>query len=167
MTSHLFGGILCSSSSSFALRRTPVDCDYASPQVIDTVDKAFDGDDCLKSVPTKDDAKMIIRVLRYEYTRDTTNLTTFIVNDLNILSDIPEELRKKQVKDPCPTAVGKVSGVQWNITDDTFFITVKINKGQLVTRRNMLSMVPRCLILWSWRALLWFRGNCCFKKPLA
>lgn len=37
--------------------------------------------------------------------------------------------------------MGKVLGVQWNITDDTFLFTVKINKDQLVTRRNMLSMV--------------------------
>ncbi|KAJ8047036.1 hypothetical protein HOLleu_05918 [Holothuria leucospilota] len=87
MTSHLFGGIWCSSSSSFALRRTPVDCDYASPQVKDTVEKAFYVDDCLKSVSTKDDARMIIRdtpsVLRY----GGFNLTKFIVNDLSILSD--------------------------------------------------------------------------------
>ncbi|KAJ8041442.1 hypothetical protein HOLleu_12255 [Holothuria leucospilota] len=141
MTSHLFGGIWCSSSSSFALRRTPVDCDYASPQVKDTVEKAFYVDDCLKSVSTKDDARMIIRdtprVLRY----GGFNLTKFIVNDLSILSDIPEELRAKEVKDLCPKAVGKVLGVQWNISDDTFFFTVKINEGQLVTRRNMLSMV--------------------------
>lgn len=141
MTSHLFGEIWCSSSSSFALRRTPVDCDYASPYVKDTVEKAFYVDDCLKSVSKKDDARMIIRdtprVLRY----GGFNLTKFIVNDLSILSDIPEELRAKEVKDLCPKAVGKVSGVQWNISDDTFFFTVKINVGQLVTRRNMLSMV--------------------------
>ena len=45
MTSLLFGGVWCSSSSTYALKRTVAECSDASPLVVDCIGKSFYVDD--------------------------------------------------------------------------------------------------------------------------
>ena len=60
MTSHLFGGKWCASSSTFAMRRTIIDT-AANTLVADTIQRSFYVDDMLKSVDTVEDGREVIR----------------------------------------------------------------------------------------------------------
>ena len=141
MTSHLFGGVWCSSSSTYALRRTLSDSEGVSDLVRETIERAFYVDDCLKSVPTKSEAGDVIRDVPRVISCGGFKLTKFVVNDLETLRDIPEELRAKEVKELGPDAVGKVLGIHWNIPRDIFFFTVRVGEDSVITRRKMLSVV--------------------------
>ena len=59
MTSHLFGGVWCASSSTYALRRTAIDVG-ASDVVRNTIMRSFYVDDLLTSVSDKETASEII-----------------------------------------------------------------------------------------------------------
>ena len=59
MTSHLFGGVWCASSSAYALRRTVLDTEV-SPLVRDVITQNFYVDDLLCSVKTKREATEIL-----------------------------------------------------------------------------------------------------------
>ena len=60
MCAHVFGGVWCASSSTYALRRTLVDNEGVSPLVSDTVLRDFYVDDMLKSVQSVDEALVIM-----------------------------------------------------------------------------------------------------------
>ena len=68
-------------------------------------------------------------------------MTKFVINDPEILIEIPEEHRSKEVKEFGPKSVGKVLGVKWNILDDTLYFDVSCKPEAKVTRRHMLSMI--------------------------
>ena len=61
MTSHLFGGIWCPSSSIYALQRTVKDNNCSDPLVSDTVKRYFYVDDCLRSMKSKEEAERVIQ----------------------------------------------------------------------------------------------------------
>ena len=87
MTSHLFGGIWCSSSLSYALRRTIQDSDNVHPLVKDTVENSFYVDDYLKSVAQREQAEVIIKVIHKEYSRFLNQLfpTPCLYYELNMI----------------------------------------------------------------------------------
>eukprot|EP00794_Sanderia_malayensis_P002302 gene2302-2651_t len=72
------------------------------------------------------------------------NLTKFISNDKEVLKSIPEEKRRKNVKEfeitdqTLPT--DKALGVVWNVEEDHFCFQVEL-KEKPVTRRVMLSLL--------------------------
>ena len=61
MTSHLFGGIWCPSSSIYALQRTVKDNNCSDPLVSDTVKRYFYADDCRRSMKSKEEAERVIQ----------------------------------------------------------------------------------------------------------
>ena len=141
MTSHLFGGIWCASSSAYALRRTVVDHDVL-PVVRDTVERAMYVDDCLKSVAQREEAKIVISNVRDALKLGGFNLTKFIVNDESLYAEIPSENRAISANDITPESAGKVLGVQWSILPDEFYF--ELNKTipvYSVSRRMILSTV--------------------------
>ena len=141
MTSHLFGGVWCSSSSTFALRQTVIDCP-TSQLVEDTVRKSFYVDDLLKSVKTRDEAVEVIHGTKLAVKVGGFNLTKFVVNDSHLLDSIAEHDRAQEVKEIHPEMLSKALGIKWNVTDDTFYYISKCpdSHGE-VTRRIMLSQV--------------------------
>ena len=122
MTSHLFGGIWCASSSTYALRRTIRDNPDSDTLIKDTVDNAFYVDDCLKSVTTEDAAVKIVSETPELLHKGGFNLTKFVLNKSDILNEISVESRAKEVQDFCPETQSKVLGIKWKIMPEVFFL---------------------------------------------
>ena len=142
MTSHLFGGIWCASSSTYALRCTVKDNEDVSPMVKDTVLRGFYVDDCLKSVDTRQEAREVIHGTRDLLRRGGFRLTKFVINDPELLSEIPEDDRAKEVKELQSGMESKTLGVKWSVMTDEFYFKVhRANENTKVTRRFMLSFV--------------------------
>ena len=119
-TRHLFGGIWCAISSVYALRRTVIDNPDVHPLVQDTVFNSFYVDDCIKSFVDKSDVFTVIMGTADVLQKGGFNLTQFVVNDSEILEQIPQEKRAPCVIDVTPSMEGKVLGLKWNISSDTF-----------------------------------------------
>ena len=81
MTLHLFGGVWCARSSTFALRQTVAD-PSVSEMIKSTMNKSFFVDDLLESVKTKEEAQEVIFGTRKK--SGGFNLTKFIVNDVQL-----------------------------------------------------------------------------------
>ena len=93
MASHLFGGIWCTSSSTYALRPTIRDNPDADTLIKGTVDNAFYVNDYLKSVTTKEAAVKIVQETPELLHRGGFNLTKFIVNKSDNWNKISVESR--------------------------------------------------------------------------
>ena len=94
MTSHLFGGVWCSSSSTFALRQTVIDC--PTSQLVEDTARKSSVDDLLKSVKTRDEAVQVIHSTKLDVKFDGFNLTKFAVNDSHLLNSIAENERAQR-----------------------------------------------------------------------
>ena len=127
MTSHLFGGKWCAASSTYALRRTIHDNQDIDPLVRETIERDFYVDDCLKSCIHKGQARTVIHETPKVLQEGGFNLTKFVVNDSELLSEISEEHRAKEARDFTPDMPGKVLGIKWNISADAFYFDVQIS----------------------------------------
>ena len=146
MTSHLFGGVWCSSSSTYALRKTVYSDPSISPAIKKAILKSFYVDDYLVSVATKEETVFIIKETPAVLQQGGFHLTKFVVNDESILMEIPVDDQAKEVKEIGSQSTGKVLGIQWDISNDCFYFQInsESNNNKLnseVTRRNMLSVV--------------------------
>ena len=141
MTRHLFGGIWCSSSSTYALRKVCSDAAEVDPVVVDTILRSFYVDDCLRSVATRQEAIKVIDGTKSLLKSGGFNLTKFVVNDHDLLTSIPPDDRAKEVKQLSLDANSKALGVQWSVADDQFYFEMGFDVPQLVTRRSILSVV--------------------------
>ena len=140
MTSHLFGRIRCSNSSTYALRQLVQGSDNVHPLVKDTVEISLYEDDCLKSVAQREQAEVIIKNTPDVLKEGGSNLLKFIVADKDLLSRIPAEHRAKEVCDLGTEMSGKVLGVRWDISRDIFLFDVNDELNYTETRRKMLSI---------------------------
>ena len=139
MTSHLFGGVWCSASSTYALRRTVVDSN-PSALISNTIMNSFYVDDMLKSVSTVEEATEVIHGTREALRQGGFRLTKFTVNDQQLLCEIDVSDRAEQVKDLVPDTFSRALGVRWDIYQDSFqYVSrTRLVDGH-VTRRRMLS----------------------------
>ncbi|XP_033642413.1 uncharacterized protein LOC117302547 [Asterias rubens] len=144
MTSHLFGGIWSPSCATFALKRTAQDnMESFDANTIDTIDKNFYVDDCLKSVATEQEAISLVRQLREVLASGGFRLTKWISNSREVLRSVPESERAKGV----PTLdldqtlpAERALGVLWDIESDAFTFNVSVTEKPL-TRRGLLGTV--------------------------
>ena len=141
MTTHLFGGVWCASSSTYALRCTIGEARDTDPLVAKTIQKSFYVDDCLTSVTDVPTARTLIRETKCVLARGGFNLTKFAVNDLELLNEIPEQCRAKDVIEFGSECETKALGIKWRLASDDFFFELKRNVNGPVTRRRMLSFV--------------------------
>ena len=95
MTSHLFGGKWCASSSAYALRRTAQDSASIDPSVREAIERNFYVDDLLHSCVSSEDARLIIHETLKVLHEGGFNLTKFVVNDDKLLDEISVEHRAK------------------------------------------------------------------------
>ena len=98
-------------------------------------------DDCLRSMETEE-ALHVVKGTREVLGKAGFNLTKFVASSVEILSEIPEELRAKEVKNLDDQCSSKVLGVRWNVNGDEFYFD--INEPELsgeVTKRSMLKVV--------------------------
>ena len=142
MTSHLFGGIWCSAISTYALRRTVLDHEGALLLLKQVVLRSMYVDDCLLSVSSKEDASLVINDLPVLLRTGGFELTKFVVNDPDLLRDIPVMHRAKEVHEFSSKSVGKALGVKWKIQEDAFVYSIASSTGDRpLTRRLILKFV--------------------------
>ena len=143
MTSHLFGGVWCSSSSTFALRQTV--CDLSDHDLIkDTVLQAFHVDDLLKSVQSAEEVTLVINETRQVIHCGGFKLTKFVINDKQLLETIDVDDRASEVRSVVPDMCSRALGIQWHANEDSFRYVNKreqIDDATAITRGHILSCV--------------------------
>ena len=141
MTSHLFGGVWCASSSTYAMRRTVNDTG-ASGIVADTIIRAFYVDDMLVSVKSKTEATEVIKGTKETLCFGGFNLTKFVINDQELLGEIEQSDWAAKVKELTQDVLSKALGIQWNVDKETFFyVSRPVVEQAAVSRRIVLSQV--------------------------
>ena len=140
MTRHVFGGIWCASSSTFALRQVLKDTLDVDPLVANLVKRSFYVDDCLQSHPERDTLMNILKnTVKLLDTRGF-HLTKFVVNDASLLKQIPESEHAENTELVKKDTSSKVLGVIWDVHEDAFkFETSPPQPVGEITRRRMLS----------------------------
>ena len=145
MTVHLFGAVSSPSCANFTMRRNAEDHKHEfAPEVVCTVLRNFYVDDCLKSLPSSNEAVTHVDDLRRLMFKGGFNLTKWISNDREVLESIPVEDRTKDIKeldltkDALPTE--RALGVSWFVETDTFGFKISV-KERPYTRRGILSVV--------------------------
>ena len=96
---------LCDNESKFVQ-----DCDDVSSLIADSVNCSFYVDDCLKSVPSAEQASSVTVDTQDLFAQRGFNLAKFIVNDNEILQSIPEQHGANKVKEIGSHIEGKVPG---------------------------------------------------------
>ena len=140
MTSHLFGGVWCASSTTYALRRT-LDA-QVSPMVRDVVSKSMYVDDLLQSTSDRSIIEDLVRDVKATLSKGGFLLTKFIVNDPDLLQQIPEGDRAKEAKFITHELPSKALGIKWDVSSDQLmYVRKEVEPVTLVTKRFMLSSV--------------------------
>ena len=144
MLVHLFGATSSPSCSSFALKRTAEDNKaHFHPEIVATINSNFYVDDCLKSMPSEQDALQLVKNLTNACHLGGFHLTKWVSNSRTVLSAIPEEDRAKEVKMldlDKELPMERALGLQWNVENDTFVFKITLKEKPL-TRRGMLSVL--------------------------
>ena len=140
MTSHLFGGIWCASSSTYALRKTLQDF-HSTELVRESVEKSMYVDDLLKSLITQIEAMAVICGSKDTLAEGGFDITQFLANDPEVMSVVPEQDRAQEIKEIAPQMYSKALGLHWDVTRDDFMYKTKheVPYGP-VTKRIMLSL---------------------------
>ena len=141
MTSHLFGGIWCASSSTYALRRTIKDSHDVPSLIKSIIDRSFYVDDCLSSLESESEVKTVISETPRVLNSGSFNLTSFVVNNEEMLNEVADDHKAKEVLELGPESEGRVLGIKWHIMSDMFFFVVRYDSSVKITRRRMLSVV--------------------------
>ncbi|XP_068684442.1 uncharacterized protein [Montipora foliosa] len=145
MVGHLFGKASSPACSNFALRKMAEDnSDHFPRKVVSSINKNFYVDDCLKSLPSTEEALQHASDLKCLLSRGGFHLTNWVSNSRRVLDAIPEAERAKEVKNldlskedlPFERALG----VRWCIETDTFGFKIDL-KHSPPTRRGILSVV--------------------------
>ena len=139
MTSHVFGGVWCAASSTYALRKTLED-NNVDEMVSSIVRRAFYVDDCLISVQNTEHAVKAMLDTRYVLSKAGFKLTKFVSNDLEVLSKFPIAERAKEVVELNFDSNSKALGIKWNVFRDELYFETDIDADK-VTKRVMLSIV--------------------------
>ena len=101
-------------------------------------------DDCLKSVPTEEDAKELVTELCKLLSLGGFRLTKWISNRRSVLESIPIDERAKEVKsldfDSDSLPIERALGVHWDMEEDMFGIKIT-PKVPVLTRRGLLRIL--------------------------
>ena len=118
-TCHVFGGVWCASSSTYALRKT---ADLPScPEVIDDlIYRAFYVDDCLFSSKSIFEANHVLKSTSSVLSESVFRLTKFVSNRAEVLDGVLEENRLMPVSDVSFTEC-KALGIKWSVATDQLY----------------------------------------------
>ncbi|KAG1714704.1 hypothetical protein GQR58_000941 [Nymphon striatum] len=144
MTSHLFGGVWCSSVATYALRRTVKLASMNSkvdPFIDKVINDSFYVDDCLVSSATEALAIKVTKETPKVLKTGGFKLTKFVSNHETLLLNIPEGDRSNLIKEFGSESEGKVLGIKWNILSDCFGFQIARSEPKMLSRRVMLSVV--------------------------
>lgn len=145
MTVHLFGATSSPGCANFALKTTAdqyqEDC---GTKAADFVRKDFYVDDGLKSVPTVEQAKNLIRNTKSLCQKGGFRLHKFTSNSKEVINSVPSEDQAKDTKDPRLVSndpvIERALGVHWCIESDTLQFRIEL-KDKPLSRRGILSTV--------------------------
>lgn len=143
MTVHVFGGTSSPSCANYALRKTATDNESIfGKDAANIVRNNFYVDDMLKSFPSIYDALEGIQKVQQLCAKGGFNLTKFTCNKREVLLQIPEEHRRKDLKDS-DLAIGSIKddkalGVVWKISDDALSFDINF-PSVMKTKRQFLS----------------------------
>ncbi len=145
MAVHLFGAVSSPSCASYALRKTAEDDRVHFPsEVVKTVKQNFYVDNCLKSVPSEEDAVVMVKALSDFCLKGGFTLTKWISNSRTVLQTIKVEHRAKDWKeldlDRDELPVERALGIQWCVELDTFKFKMMV-KEHPQSRRGLLSVI--------------------------
>ena len=140
MTSHVFGGVWCASSSAYALRKV-AESDECTDETRDTILRSFYVDDCLKSCKTVTETRSVISETRDILKKNGFKLTKFVVNDDDILDHIPADQRAKDINKLSFSTANKALGVKWCVESDTFYFETHFKLSLNVTKRIILQFI--------------------------
>ena len=125
MKVHLFGAVSSPSCENFALRKTADDNKAHFPsEVTNTVKNNFYVDDCLKSLPSEQEAVQMVRDLTALCKKGGFMLSKWISNSRAVLASIPQENRTKETKeldlDKDNLPMERALGLHWCVETDVF-----------------------------------------------
>ena len=145
MLVHLFGAKSSPSCSSFSLKKIAEDNrKYFNAETIDTINRNFYIDDCLKSVAYKDEAVQLVDQLPALLGRGGFWLTKWLSNCREVLASVPKSDRARSVKslnlDLEKLPIDRALCMQWDTEQDTFsFRTIRDVTAN--TRRSILCVM--------------------------
>lgn len=145
MEVHLFGATSSPSCTAYALRRTAKDhADSFPKDVISTVKRNFYVDDCLKSLPSVDQAIQLASDIQELMKKGGFRLTKWLSNSKRVVESIPESERAPSVVNNLDkgdsSPLERALGVHWDVTKDEIKFKVSLSNRPL-TRRGILSVV--------------------------
>ena len=145
MNVHLFGATSSPAVCVYALNRTARDnAQHHSQEAIQTVERSFYMDDCLKSLPSVDETIKITKELTDLCNKGGWRLTKWMSNSRDVLASIPDSEKAPAVKDIDLDREGipaeRALGVQWNPETDTLGFSVRVS-DKPPTRRGILSII--------------------------
>ena len=140
MTRHLFGGIWCSSSSSYSVLRTLREFG-ANMTVKKVIEKAMYVDDLLHSVEATAELRTLMPAVCQTLVKGGFPLGKHMVNDPELLRSIPEEDRAKEAKVVAEDMRCKALGIRWEVGSDSLSYTRTAKEESVLTKREMLSKV--------------------------
>ena len=139
MTSHIFGGVWCAASSTFALRRAVIDA-KASAEVADVVNREFYVDDVLRSVAAVMDECREPADVRDALIGGKFSLVKFQASHPELLKDIAKEHLAPPLKTIRDEDHTKALGLHWNMATDCFYYDADVLRDLSVdTKRTLLS----------------------------
>ena len=142
---HMFGGVSSPGCSNYALKRASIDNEEKyGTDAARTLRRHFYVDDLLKSMPDVSSTINLIKMVTRMCAAGGFKLTKFISNNEAVLKSIPEEHRRKGVKDNdlCngESTTNCALGVRWNIETGMLEFRVSL-KDKPLTRRGLLSLL--------------------------
>jgi len=141
MRRHVFGGVWCAASSTYALRRTVNDDPTVSALVRSVVLDSFYVDDCLVSTHDSSDIRTIFVEVTKQIAKGGFRLTKFVTN-CEVAEEIPVQDRAKEINLLSEDSSAKALGIKWNVQGDYFgFSNTEYTHVEALTRRHMLSTV--------------------------
>ncbi|XP_071129507.1 uncharacterized protein [Mytilus edulis] len=153
MNVHLFGATSSPSCTAYALKRTARDYAHLFDQEVAlTVERNFYVDDCLKSVPSEQQAIKLATDLQSMMKMGGFRLTKWLSNRRNVLNAIPESERASSVVSLGPSDMlpsDKALGVIWDVNEDKIKFKVKLSDKPL-TRRGIHQSLAPYLTLLDW-----------------
>ena len=114
------------------------------PRAAETIQKSTYMDDCLDSVESVVEAKQLSHELLDLWKEANMNARKWISNEMEALTDIPEENLGSTFMFEADSVGIKTLGVGWNNINDSFFFTAKnISLANKITKRLVLSTIAK------------------------
>ena len=141
MCVHLFGATSSPACANYALHKA-VEDSSGDQETIDAVFKNFYVDDCLKSLPTTEEAVKFVDEMTTACSKGGFEIAKWISSSRVVNEALPESKRAETIQhldmnDVLPTE--RALGVVWDVESDNFKFQISL-PDKAPTRRNLLSI---------------------------